>query len=412
MDDYIVIIQILATTIKSESLKVAYEKHSSNSKINNAKIKHICYGVMRNYYSLDFILAKLIKQKISKQQLAIILLIGIYELRHTKKPHYSVVHEIVNLVAKIYKVPQLTSFTNGVLRSYLRQHDTLEIDVSNNESSKYNYPLWLLNKIKYHYPNNYRDILLDANNIPKLSLRINPQKTTMNDYIVTLQQQQIGFELYNNYIVLNSNINITDIPYFSDGFVSIQDIHAQYLLKILPPLTTKNYILDACCAPGGKMCAILENYNVQLLGCDISSKRLMKVQQSLERLSLNAKILKADMTTNSWWNKRNFDIIIADVPCSASGTLKRNPDIKLHLSEQDMATIVNTQRKILTNLSSMLVNGGYLLYITCSILPEENQYNINWYLEHNNNYKLVKQVNLLPNMYADGFYYALLHKSA
>ncbi len=199
-------------------------------------------------------------------------------------------------------------------------------------------------------------------------------------------------------------------PLFKEGYVSVQDVSAQQLLDFIE-IKDEFRILDACSAPGGKACQILENNNVDIIALDIDQKRLAKVKENIDRLELNANLICADATNLNWWDSKPFDMIIADVPCSASGTIKRNPDIKFHRKLKDIKNFVNLQQKIVVNLWNILKPGGKLVYITCSIFKEENELNIDFFKKKLKNIKVNKEINILPTESQDGFFYSILEKN-
>jgi 16S rRNA (cytosine967-C5)-methyltransferase len=410
MNDYVQIVTIISETINGNNLRENFNKNIQQIS-NISKVKDITYGVIRNYYSLKLILDKLISKKIKDQQIEILLLIALYEIKFSKKPQYACVNEIVTLANKNYKYSTpIKNFINAVLRSFIRQQSELEKTLQDNLSYKYNFPQWLVTKIIQDYPNNYENILLNLNQHQKYTLRVNNNKTNLEQYCEILSKNKIEFKIIANKIVLSNLVKVEDIPFFSEGLVSIQNINAQKLLEIVE-FKPNDYLLDACSAPGGKLCQILENYNnIEVLAADKEAKRLIRVEENLKRLELKAKVIVADMENLDWWNKRPFNVIIADVPCSASGTIKTNPDIKLNLSIKHLENIVLQQRKIVKNLWNTLLPGGKLIYITCSIFNNENSNNIKYLLDNNTNMHLENEYMFLPDESGDGFYYAVLTK--
>ena len=312
----------------------------------------------------------------------------------------------MNLAFQLTENDANKNFVNAVLRNFIRKKDELK---SGDLETKYNMPLWFINKLKHDYPHNYVAILQNLNLEPKLGLRVNTRKISQDEYIKLLEQEQIDYILRNNKIVLNKVIGIDKIPLFNEGSVSIQDSAAQQLIDFYS-FTGDNYVLDACSAPGGKACQVLENIDLELIALDINTNRLQKVEQNLQRLHLKALTQTGDASDLSWWDKRQFDAIIADVPCSATGTIKRNPDIKLHRNLNDIGNFVNTQRAIILNLWETLKVGGKLIYITCSVFKEENQENIQFFIKELKNANFIKELQILPTQYNDGFYYCLLEK--
>ena len=410
MTDYIIIIKILLDVLNGKNLTNSFAEHINQTydKINIAKIKDISYGVIRNYNILNCIVTKLVAKK-PNIKIEIIILIGIYELKFSKKPEFAVTNEIVNLSYKVSGRANLKSFVNGVLRNYIRNINTIEIELGKIEEYNFNFPYWLIGKLKHDYPKEYKAIIENLNLKPKLGIRINKKVTTITNYGLKLNEQLIKFQIIDDKIVITDSLTIENIPGFNDGDVSIQDISAQKLIELIK-LKPDEYILDACSAPGGKMCQILENSTSNILGLDIDGRRLSKVQQNLTRLKLSANLVIADARKIDWWNGKSFDTIIADVPCSASGTIKRNPDIKLHRKAGDINDFVKTQREIIQNLWQMVKPGGQLVYITCSIFKQENSSNIEYFTSKFKDMQVENELLLLPSPYADGFFYCILRK--
>ena len=369
MQDYLIILQIITNVLDGKNLTEVFNATTINKELNHSKIKDICYGVFRHYYKINYYLKQFVKVSPSEEQIDLVLKIAIYEILFTKKPEHAITNDMVNLIFELTNVVEYKNFVNAVLRSFIRKKDTLKFG---DLESKYDMPLWLINKLKQDYPHNYVSILQSCNLEPKMGLRINNKKITQVEYFKLLEHSQIQYTIKRDKIVCNKIVSIDQIPLFSDGVVSIQDVAAQELINFydIPP---NSYILDACSAPGGKACQILENNNVQLLALDIDKNRLGRVKDNLHRLQLTADTKVGDASNLLWWDKQLFDVIIADVPCSATGTIKRNPDIKLQRTEFDIECFVITQRKIILNLWQTLKSGGNLVYITCSIFKEENK---------------------------------------
>ncbi len=405
MNDYELIIEILNNVYSGKNLTDEINKYKSN--INISRIKYIVYGVIRNYYLIDFCIHKIVKH-VSKTN-KIIIQIGIYELNNSNKPHYAVVNTLVEIVDN----GKEKKFINWVLREYQRQKESLDNLILKDYSLKYNIPNWMIDLLKKQYKNNYLKFLDGLNYHPAFGLRVNYIKKSLDEYIEILKQSNIKYIINeDNKICLEKSLDIKDVPLFLDGVSSIQDVAAQYTVNLL----TKNNItpvkvLDACAAPGGKTCQILENYNCSLTAMDISSHRLERIKQNLQRLELKAKIIIGDAFNLDWWDKSKFDLIIADVPCSASGTIKRNPDIKINRSYDDVIKFTVSQRKIVLNLWNCLEDNGYLLYITCSIFRDENQDNIAWFKDNIKGFKLIDELQIIPTEYNDSLYYALVQKN-
>ena len=404
MNDYLTIVEIITEVLNGRNLNESFASNIIDAK-NISKIKDICYGVIRNYYIIKTIIEEMAKNAPSDIKVLSILYVGIYELEFTKKPDYAVSNDLVDLVYYLTEDIKLKGFVNAIIRRFIRDKDSIIANVKSKTEYKYNFPIWMVIKLKAEYPRKYLEIMSTSCVVPKLALRVNARKSSISEYLKSLDLN--SYTLIDNKIVFNSSLKIEDIPLFKEGYVSIQDISAQKLIEIAAP-NDGDVVLDACAAPGGKSCQLLENYNIDLTSMDIDAQRLDKVKQNLDRLNLNANLITADAA--AWVGDKKYDFIVADVPCSASGTIKRNPDIKLHRKISDIAKFVKTQRSIVINLWSMLKPGGRLVYVTCSIFNEENHGNCEFFLRELSGANKISELNILPTEYNDGFYYCVLGK--
>ena len=391
-----------------------------------AFVKEICFGVCRYYYSLDLIVSTLITKPIkSKDEIVkFLIIIGIYQLKYLSTKNYAAISETVN-AAGVLKKPWAKGLINATLRNFEREFDDSKFN--NDPEYIYSHPKWLIDKITYLYPNNYKDILLNNNAKPPLSIRVNIQNTTVDKYLDLLKQNSISFTKISEYIfTLNKAIPTEKIPGFKEGLVSIQDSNAAlapYFLKINDKLN----ILDACAAPGGKTCAILEQHPTsKVLAIEKYIKRSELIKHNLERLKLNCSVKIADASDiKSWWDNKPFDRILLDAPCSATGIIRRQPDVKIHRIEKDLTELVKLQSKLLQALWQTLSPGGYLLYDTCSVINDENWVQMQNFINNNTDanyihletdiqcdFKPPLGIQLLPGEnQGDGFYYCLLQKS-
>jgi len=385
----------------------------------------LSFGVIRWYFQLNEILSKLLSKplKTKDYDLHALLLVGIYQLQHTDIASYAVVNETVNTAFALGK-KFAKSLVNAVLRNFMRS----KFEFSN-DHIKFSHPSWLIDEFKQAYPDNWQNICIQNNAYPPFNLRINTAKISRNEYVLLLEQQGIkaSLSLVSPYaITLDKYIAVNELPFFAQGFVSVQDEAAQLAAILLEPQNNMR-ILDACAAPGSKTCHILELApNTRLLALDINNNRLNKLRQNLNRLKLNCEVKAFDATNlDDWWDGKYFDQILLDAPCSGAGVIRRNPDIKINRSLQDVANLQQIQANLLQQLWKTLAKGGVLLYATCSVLPTENSQQIANFLANNSDAKEIpiignfgiKQkygVQLLPqnnaNYYHDGFYYAKLTK--
>ncbi|MDO9204220.1 16S rRNA (cytosine(967)-C(5))-methyltransferase RsmB [Methylotenera sp.] len=394
----------------------------------------LSYGTLRFYGEIDAYLVQLLEKPLTDNRINALLLVAIYQLLHDKADAFTVVNQAVQAVSQL-KRPAPKSWAKGlvnaILRNFLRQKDQLAAKLSTSEVATYSYPQWWINKLKIQYPSHWQGILQIGNQHPPMTLRVNTQKISMQDYLQLLARQDIEAKhIGAQALILTNPLPVEKIPGFTDGIVSVQDFGAQlaaYLLAAEPGMN----VLDACCAPGGKTGHILELADVALTALDSDEVRLQRVQSNLDRLKLQANLLAGDASTTDWWDnaktaQQSYDRILADVPCTASGIVRRHVDIKWLRREADVTSFTRQQAKILANLWQMLAKGGKLLYVTCSVFNEENQGQVDKFLQNNAdamqlpfelpaNYSSteVTQIHgqLVPTNAHDGFFYALLQKN-
>lgn len=382
----------------------------------------LSYGTLRFYGEVNAYLEQLLQKPLSNIDINSLLLVAIYQLLHDQAEDFTVVNQAVKAAG--YAKPRWAkSLVNGVLRNFLRQKDALLEKIKTDEAALYSYPKWWVNKLKAQYPKNWQAILLAGNAHPPMTLRVNSQKTSAHEYRTLLARQDVeANELGEGAVVLAKPIPVEQVPGFAEGVVSVQDYGAQLAPHLLD-LKTGLQVLDACSAPGGKAGHILELEDVQLTALDNDAKRLQRVESNLKRLNLQADCQLGDAGT--WKTEKTYDRILADVPCTASGIVRRHVDIKWLRRETDILSFAQQQALILANLWHLLSKGGKLLYVTCSIFAEENQQQIDHFLEHNadatqlpleliddriKNFN-IKHGQLTPTNIHDGFFYALLQKN-
>ena len=399
----------------------------------------LSYGTLRFYGEIDAYLTQLMEKPLTDERIHALLLVAIFQLLHDKADAFTVVNQAVHAVSQL-KRPAPKSWAKGlvnaILRNFLRQKDQLATRLKISEVSTYSYPQWWINKLKIQYPHHWQSMLETGNQHPPMTLRVNTQKISMQDYLQLLARQDIeATRIGTQAVILTKPQPVEKIPGFTDGIVSVQDYGAQLaapLLDVKPNMR----VLDACCAPGGKTGHILESADVAMTSLDSDEVRLQRVQSNLNRLNLQANLVVGDASSTDWWDGVSFDRILADVPCTASGIVRRHVDIKWLRREADVASFVAQQAKILPSLWQMLAKGGKLLYVTCSVFYEENQGQVDTFLKNNadaaqlpfvlpENDTDTKQADtndahtnvthlngqLIPSTAHDGFFYALLQKN-
>lgn len=390
-------------------------------------IKEICFGVCRHYFRLAAVADKLLNKRPKEIDVWMCLLIGLYQLHYLRIPDYAVVKETVALLEQIKKT-WAKGLVNAILRRFCREQETLLAGLKDSPAFLYGHPDWLLKRVKKTWPDQWQSIL-EANDIhPPMTLRVNTQLSLAIKYQQCLQEKGMDshpLRYASNGLVLTTPCDVQELPGFSVGTVSIQDEAAQLAVSLLA-LKPGLRLLDACAAPGGKTCHILET-EPHLSACialDIDNKRLTRVKENLSRLNLQATLLKGDgMQPETWWDGILFDRILLDAPCSATGVIRRHPDIKLLRTEEEIVAISKVQHDLLHALWPLLAPGGLMVYATCSILPEENEQQICNFIASQSNCQYVTNEcswglsthhgrQILPgsnNM--DGFFYSVLTKT-
>ncbi len=388
--------------------------------------KELCFGVCRHYVRLQQLADLLLQKPPKSTEVWVCLLIGLYQLHYLNIADYAVVKETVGLLPHV-KAPWAKGLINAVLRRYCREKDNLITALNNNFLYQYGHPEWFINRVKKDWPHDWQAICLANDERAPMSLRVNSRYTTSEEYLSRLVEAGIDAELLlssGEGIKLAKPCDVYDLPDFSEGFVSVQDEAAQLAASLLS-LRSGLRVLDACCAPGGKTSHILETQPDlgECVALDIDSIRLKRVMENLTRLNLKATILTGDaLHPSAWWDNKPFDRILLDAPCSATGVIRRHPDIKLLRTPADITAIASIQHDLLKTLWPLLSPGGVLVYATCSIMPEENELQIVEFMKHHADCLYVPQqkpwghalahgIQILPgenNM--DGFFYSVLKK--
>lgn len=386
-------------------------------------ISEIVYGVISKKLTLDTIIKKYSNTKLNKisKWTLNILRIGTYQIVFLDKvPKSAAVNECVNL-AKKYNYKS-ANFVNAILRK-IEKKDYEEIDNISDSierlSKKYSMPEWIIKKLYKEYEIDILEqILKDSNEKPVTTIRINSLKTTKEEILTLLKQANIEYIDSNepDFIHLKGIKDISNLEIFSNGYITVQDIGAGNIVKMLSP-EPNLVILDACSAPGGKttyMAEIMKNTG-QIDAWDIHSHRIKLVEENAKRLGINS-IHCQNKDATIFYNEyiEKYDKILLDVPCLGLGVMKRKPDIKWQKQESDIEEITKTQMKILQNCFKYLKRGGELVYSTCSILKDENEGIIEEFVEqcrkNNQKIKILDSKKIIPNALNDGFYMCKLYK--
>ena len=393
-------------------------------------IQESSYGCCRWYFALEALLNELLNKPLKKQDLDIkcLMICALYQLRELEVAEYAVINESVSAVA-IFKKPWAKGLVNAVLRGYQRKREDLERALRGGERDRsLAFPRWLESEIALQWPDQAPSIFENSNRRPPMTLRVNLARCSRAQYLETLQAA--GFDatagkLADSALYLQKPVPVVDLPGFDDGLVSVQDEASQMvapLLQLAPGLR----VLDACAAPGGKTCHILESEHslTGITAIDMSQTKLDRIQENLERIGLQAELVAADASaTDAWWDGIGFDRILLDAPCSATGVIRRHPDIKLLRKQAQVKVLTKLQARLLTKLRPCLKPGGLLVYTTCSLLRQENEEAIKRFLESTDSAKheaisadwgveCAFGRQLLPgtSLGPDGFFYCVLRK--
>ena len=409
--------------LDKHSLDGVLEEHFKKNNKDSALIHELAAGTLRWWWRLtaqaDELLAKPLKPK--DFDLYCLILVGLYQLQFTRIPDHAAVSQTVN-ASKLVGKQWANKLINALLRRFIRERDAFTEQFKHDPVFIYSHPHWMVEKLKNDWPDDWGKILEANNEKQNLTIRVNNQKTTLDQVCQSLQQQQIAFKKTQDSPVGIRILDKTKIwksELWQDGLISVQDESAQlsaYMTELEPGVR----VLDACAAPGGKTCHLLERQTeLELLALEIEPVRLEKLKQNLNRLNLDCETKVADASDlESWWDGRQFDVILIDAPCSGSGVIRKHPDIKHLRRETDIEQNVQTQRLLLDKLWPLVKTSGQLLYCTCSVFRQENDQQAQWFIDK---YANVKEIALddrfgrtmphgrqrLPSDYeSDGFYYA------
>ena len=410
--------KILQSVIyKGESLTAALSQNDS------PMVSDLCYGSLRWHEPLSFLLDELMSKKLKNKDKDVecLIRIGLYQIIYQKTPDHAAVGETVSAL-KGLKKPWAKNLVNAVLRNFLRGQDKLLKQKDEFWPAKFAFPQWLLDKIKNAYPKDWQRILAESNKRAPMTLRVNLTRITRDEYLAKLMKSDFKatpHESIESAITLETPQNVFDLPGFIDGEVSVQDAAAQGA-SLLLDCQDNMTVLDACAAPGGKTGHILESANnLNVTAIDSSEIRLKRVKENLDRLKLSARIIVSDaLDTEHYSEGILFDRILLDAPCSATGVIRRHPDIKVLRRESDIKQLQTLQSNILDALWAKLKPSGILVYATCSILPDENEIQIQSFIERHDDVEVLQIPNaqgqgrqIYPGEQGmDGFYYAKLFK--
>lgn len=413
--------QVLAGRNLNQALDELRRNHPELAPPQRAALQDMSYSALRWLGWLDAVLGRLLQRPLTDERVRCLLLVALGQLEYGKSAPHAVVDNAVRAAASL-KQPWAKGLVNAVLRNFLRQRQILSQQPDKDESARLSYPPWWIARLKNQYPATWASVLAAGNIHPPMTLRVNARKIGRDAYLSLLLQHDIAAsDAGASGITLERPLPVEKLPGFGEGLVSVQDLGAQQAAPLLD-VSAGMRVLDACSAPGGKAAHLLELADIELLALDNDDTRLNKVRDNLRRLELAATVRQGDAARpDGWWDGIPFDRILADVPCSASGIVRRHPDIKWLRRDADIASFGAQQANILCGLWSTLAKGGKLLYATCSVFQEENSLQVETFLAETPDARclsldgpaisgLEQEGQLLPCDAHDGFYYALLQK--
>ena len=382
-----------------------------------AAAQDLAYGTLRGYGRVDALAARLLRKPVQSRELYALLLVSLAELQASPSAPHTVVDQAVEAAALLGQ-PNARGLVNAVLRSSLRRAQELDAALSATETGRYGYPQWWIERVRAHYPEQWEDLLEQGNRHPPMTLRVNRRRTDAPSYMARLTKAGIAARQLGEYALrLDRPCPVESLPGFGEGEVSVQDAGAQRAAPLLD-VQRGMRVLDACSAPGGKAGHLLELSDCELTALDISAERARRIEDNLLRLGFAAEVRVGDAReANGLLEGRMFERILLDAPCSASGVVRRHPDIKWNRRPSDIGRFARAQAAMLDALWRLLTGNGKLLYATCSVFPEENGGVVRAFLErHPDARRLtlsgIGDGQILPSADSDGFYYALLSKSA
>lgn len=410
---------------KGESLNTvlpAAQKKLSDK--DAALVQEICFGVLRTLPQLEALIGKLMERPLTGKQrtLHFLIMVGLYQLLYTRVPAHAALDETV-AGAEVLKRANLKGLINGVLRQFQRRQEELLASIQDGPQ-RHLHPGWLLNRLQQAWPAHWQQIVEANNQRPPMWLRVNRQHHSRDSWLALLTADERNAAVADDVpeaLRLESPASVNVLPGFEQGWVTVQDLSAQRCALLLEPKNGEQ-ILDLCAAPGGKTTHILEIApEAQVLAVDVDAQRLKRVHENLGRLGMTAEVKQGDgRTPQQWCDQRQFDRILLDAPCSATGVIRRHPDIKWLRRDRDITELAALQRDILDATWPLLKPGGTMIYATCSVLPDENQQQISDFVQRHADAQAVSLFGAPLNGWqvfpeaegGDGFFYAKLVKLA
>jgi 16S rRNA (cytosine967-C5)-methyltransferase len=394
----------------------------------HALVQELAYGTLRHWGTLDASTRYLAARPFSDPLLRCLVAVAFYQLDHTRAPQFAVVHHAVDNAAKMAR-PAAKALVNALLRRYLRERNAVHAAVRADPVARWSYPRWWIDRIRAEYPDDWRAILEAGNERPPLALRANVRVNSRDALLARFTEGGIPSTPAGAVgIVVAPPRAVKELPGYAEGAFCVQDIGAQLAAPLLRPEKGMR-VLDACAAPGGKATHMAELADVEIVALDDDASRLSRLCENIARLPHGGARIDAREgdagNPSSWWDGRPFDLIVLDVPCTASGVVRRHPDVKWLRRESDLGEFARRQARLLQALWPCLAGGGRMLYATCSVFRDENEAQIETFIaEHAEALRetltfapdiAARGGQLLPSLPGaghnqDGFFYALLGK--
>lgn len=395
---------------------------------DRALAQEISYGVLRWYFRFLPIVDRLLHRPMNAADLdlKVLLMAALHELEHLRTPDHAAVSEAVEGTRLLGK-PWASGLINALLRRFQKEREQLMADVLRDPSVRFAHPLWLIRELQRDWPDQWEQILLRSNERPPMDIRLNLGRCPRSRYVQELAGAGIPSRpsaLTESGLRLETAVNVQVLPGFERGLVTVQDLAAQLAAPLLDA-HPGHRVLDACAAPGGKATHVLELCPeiAELVAVDRGADRVDLLARTLKRLQLSATIIDGDASApGQWWDGRQFDRILLDAPCSATGVIRRHPDIKVLRQESQLPRLEQLQSGLLQGLWPLLAQGGRLLYVTCSLLRRENDWQIENFTARHKDVRVIpvnapwgiataRGRQTLPSLDdTDGFYYALLER--
>ena len=410
--------RMVARVAEGRSLAAEFERVAEDgTETPRAALLDLTHGTLRRYGRVQRVVRELSRQERSDPLVEALLWCSLYALESGRYAEYTVVDQAVRACALLEKWTA-KGYVNAVLRGSLRSRAMLESRIAADEEARYQHPRWWIDLVRAAYPAQWEQVLAAGNSHPPMALRVNRRRIGLAEYEARLAAEGIvARRVGGEALLLERALPAERLPGFAAGEVSVQDAAAQRAAPCLD-LAAGQRVLDACAAPGGKSAHMLELAEIALTALDADAARAGRITRNLERLGLAARVAVADCSQLAqWWDGVPFDRILADVPCSASGVARRHPDLKWLRRAQDIGAFAARQAAILDALWQALGAGGKLLYVTCSVFPQENESVVEAFVARAPGARRLpladgRAAQWLPEAGHDGFYYALIEKRA